>query len=111
MDSERETMTMIMIVFHSNFLSGMHGFRDYKVLLQAGYDAIKINLPGAHHAILYDGFWKSDHDFLIVFHSNFLSGMHAYRDNEVLLQGGYDVIVISTPWGDASDEFWWLILK
>jgi len=30
-----------------------------------------------------------------VFNINFLSGMHGFRDNEVLLQGGYDVIVIS----------------
>jgi len=27
------------MAFHSNFLSGMHGFRDNEVLLQAGYDA------------------------------------------------------------------------
>jgi len=26
---------------------------------------------GALHAIFHDGFWKSDHDFLIVIHSNF----------------------------------------
>jgi len=65
---------------------------------------------GALNAILHDGFWKSDHDLLIVFHSNFLSGMHGFRDNEVLLQGGYDVIVIS-PLGGTSGNFSWRILK
>jgi len=49
---------------------------------------------GALHEIFHDGFWKSDRGFLIAFHSNFLSGMHSFRDNEVLLQDGYDVIVI-----------------
>jgi len=30
--------------------------------------------------------------------------MHDFRDNEVLLQGGYDVIMIS-PLGAASGDF------
>jgi len=59
---------------------------------------------GALHAIFHDGFWKSDHDFLKVIHSNFLSGMHGFRDNGVLLQAGYDVIVIS-PLGGVSGDF------
>jgi len=58
-------------VFHCNFLSGMHAFRDNEVLLQAAYDVIVISPPGGLHAIFQDGFWKSDHDFLIAFHSNF----------------------------------------
>jgi len=41
---------------------------------------------GALHAILHDEFWKSDHDFMIVFHINLLCGMHAFWVNEVLLQ-------------------------
>jgi len=61
---------------------------------------------GALYAIFHDGFWKSDHDLLIVFHINLLSGMYGFRDNEVLLQGGYDVIVISSL-GGASGEFSW----
>jgi len=66
---------------------------------------------GLLHAILHDGFWKGDHDFLIAFHSNFLSVMHGFRYiNEVLLQGGYDVIVISPP-GGTSSCFTWRILK
>jgi len=65
---------------------------------------------GSLHAILRNEFWKSDHDFLIAFHSNFLSVMHGFRDNEVLLQARYDVIVISPP-GGASRYFTWRILK
>jgi len=38
------------------------------------------------------------------FHSNVLSAMHGFRDNEVLLQSGYDVVVIS-PSGGASRYF------
>jgi len=64
---------------------------------------------GALHAIYHDGFWKSDHDFLISFHSNFLVTMHGFRDNEVLFQSVYDVIVIS-PLGALQaifhDGFW-----
>jgi len=59
---------------------------------------------GSASGIFYDGFYKSDHDLLIVFNINLLSGMHGFRDNEVLLQGGYDVIVIS-PLGGATDYF------
>jgi len=65
---------------------------------------------GALNAIFHDGFWKSNHDLLIVFHINFFSGMHGFRDNEVLLQGGYDVITIS-PLEGASGDFLWRILK
>jgi len=39
---------------------------------------------------------KCEHDFLIVIPSNFLFVMHGFRDNEVLLQARYDVIVISS---------------
>jgi len=78
----------------------MHGFRDNAVLLQAGYDVIVILPPGRRFRfIFHDEFYKRDHDFPIAFHSNFLFGMHGFRDNEVLLQFGYDVIVISPPGG------------
>jgi len=36
--------------------------------------------------------------------------MHGFRNNEVLLQAGYDVIVIF-PLGGASGDFSWRILK
>jgi len=65
---------------------------------------------GALQAIFHDGFWKSDHDFLIAFRSYFSTGMHCFSDNEVILLGGYDVIVISTL-GGASGDFSWRILK
>jgi len=100
-----------LIVFHTNFSSRMHGFRHNEVLLQARYDITVISPSGgALPANFHDGFWKSDHCFLIVFHSNFLYVMHGFRDNEVLLQAGYDVIVIS-PLGGASGDFSWRILK
>jgi len=64
----------------------------------------------ALQAIFHDGFWKSDHDFRTVIHSNFLSAIHSFRDNEVLLPTGYDVIVIS-PLGSVSHRFCWRNLK
>jgi len=36
--------------------------------------------------------------------------MHGFRDNDVLLQAGYDITVIFPP-GGASGEFSWRILK
>jgi len=81
--------------FWSKFSYGMHGFWDNEVYLQVGYDVIVISPPGALHVILYDGFWNGDHVFLIAFHSNFLLGMHGFRDNEVLLQAGYDQLLIA----------------
>jgi len=77
----------------SGILNEWHGFRDYEVLLPTGYDAI-----------FHDGFWKSDHDFLMAFHSNFISGMQGFRDSEVLLLTGNDVIVISLL-GGVSHRF------
>jgi len=65
---------------------------------------------GALHAILHDGFWKSDHVFLIAFYSNFFSVMHGFRYNEVLLRAGYDDMVIFPP-RSASHYFTWRILK
>jgi len=65
---------------------------------------------GALHAIFLDGFWKSDHNFLIAFYSNFFVTMHGLRDNEVLFHTEYDVIVIS-PLGGVSGGFSWRILK
>jgi len=58
------------------------------------------------YEVFHDRIWQSDHDFLIAFHSNFLSaiGLHGFRDNKVLLQAGYDVIMISPP-GALSGDF------
>jgi len=93
-----------LIVFHNNFSSGMHGFRDNEDLLPTGYDVIVISPQGGASGDFWWQTVKERPDFLIVFHINFLSGMHGFRDNEVLLQGGYDVIVTSPP-GGASGEF------
>jgi len=54
---------------------------------------------GALRVIFQDGFWKTDQDLMIAIHSNILAAMHGIRDNEVLLQAGYYVIVISPPGG------------
>jgi len=35
----------------------------------------------------------SNQTFVIVIHSNFLSAMHGFRDNDILLPTGDDVIV------------------
>jgi len=92
------------MTFNKNFVSRIHGLRDNEVMLQAGYDVIVIfPLVGASGEF-HDGISKSDHDFLIEFHNNLLSVMHGFRDNEVLLQAGYDVIVIS-PLGGVSHRF------
>jgi len=63
----------------------------------------------ATHALFHGGFWKNDHDFLIAFHSNLLSGVHGFRDNEVQLPTGYYVIVSTPPEALHAlflDEFW-----
>jgi len=83
----------------------MYGFGDNEVFLQDWNDVIVIYSPGGTASTFFDWFWKSDHNILIVFHSKFLSDMHGFRDNEILLQTGYDVIVIS-PTGGAARNFW-----
>jgi len=40
-----------------------------------------------------------------VFNSNFLSAMYGFRDNEILLPTGYDVIVSPPPLGAARTHF------
>jgi len=64
----------------------------------------------AHQVIFHHGFWKKDHDFLIVIHSNFLCVIHGFRDNEVFWQAGYDVIFSPSP-GSAERTFSWRILN
>jgi len=41
---------------------------------------------------------------MIAFYTNILAEMHGFRDNKVLLQTGYDVMMIS-PTGVAPGEF------
>jgi len=47
---------------------------------------------------------KRDLDFMIVIHSNFLFAMLGYRDKDVLLPTGHDVIVNPPP-GNAAHTF------
>jgi len=98
----------LLIVFHINFFSGRHGFRDNEFYCKADNIIVISPLGGASGDFLWR-IWKSDHDLLIVFPINFFSGMHGFRDNKVLLQGEYDVIVIS-PLVGASGEFSWRIM-
>ena len=50
---------------------------------------------GALYAVCYDGFWKGDHGFPLMFHGKFSSNTHRFRDNEVFLRTENDVINIS----------------
>jgi len=100
-----------LIGINSNFLSAMHGLRDNEVSLQARYDAIVNFPPGGASGDFKDGFWKSDHDFLIGTKSNFLSVKRDFRDNEVSLQAGYNVIAISPPGGASGDSSRWILIE
>jgi len=88
-----------LIVKYSNFLSAMYVSELTRFYCQPDMSSSSVLRQGALHAPFHGGFWKSDHDFLIEFHSNFLSVTNGFRDNEDLLQAGYDVIVISPPGG------------
>jgi len=87
-------------------------FEITRFYCQLDMTSSRFHRQGAPHFILHEGFWKSDHDFLIAYHSNFLSAMHGFRDNEVLLLTGYGVIVKSSAWGLCThilmtdDGFW-----
>jgi len=53
----------------------MHAFLDNEDLLPTGYDVIANPPSGVLCALFREVFWKSDQDFLIVFHSkNFYMG-------------------------------------
>jgi len=83
----------LMIVIHSCFIVATRGIRNNKVVLPPGHTSSSVLRQGALHALFHDGFWKSDHDFLIAFHNNLSAVMHGFKYNGVLLQIGYDVIV------------------
>jgi len=101
------------LMIHSNFLASMHGFQDNEVVLPTGYDMTSSSdlRQGRFTWFFMTWFWKSDYDFLIVMHNNFLSVMHGFQDNEVFLQADMTSSwFISSP-GGASVEFSWRILK
>jgi len=90
-----------MIVIHSDVLSAMPGFRVKMFYCQPDMTSSSVLRQSTLHTLFHDGFGKSDHDLQLMIHSNFLSEMHCSRDNEVLFQAGYDVIVISRPVGSS----------
>jgi len=75
-----------------------------KLYFKPDMTSLSVLRQWALQAIFHDGFRESDHDFLTAFHSKLLSGTPGFRDNEILLQAGYDVIMISPP-GGASGDF------
>jgi len=54
------------------------------ILIQKTYQFINV-VNGVSHSHKTANIFFS-FDFLVAFYSNFLSGMHGFRDNEVLLQ-------------------------
>jgi len=95
-----------LIVFHSNFFLGCMVSEITRFYCKPDMTSPWFLRQGALSANFHDWFWKSDHYFLIAFHINILSRMHGFRDNEVLLSTGNDVIVIS-PLGGVSHRFCW----
>ena len=65
---------------------------------------------GAPCSVLNDEIWKGSYEFQLVFYSNFTSILHRFRDNDVFLQTGDDVMVIP-PLGGAVRSFRRRILK
>jgi len=56
------------------------------------------------YGVFDDGSRMSDRDFLLMFNSDFVPIMHHFRDNEVFLRTGNDVMVIS-PLRDVVHNF------
>ena len=62
---------------------------------------------GAMYEIVSDGIWN--HDCLLVFHRYFSSIKHRFRQNQVFLQTGNIVIIVSPPEGAAYSFQWWIL--
>jgi len=58
---------------------------------------------GTLHTLFHDGFWKSDHDFQLMIHSNLPATKYGFRDNKVVLPTGFDEIVSPPPEGASRD--------
>jgi len=98
-----------MIVIHSNFSLRCMVSEITRFYCKPDMTSSWFRHEGTLHAFFHDGFWKSDHDFLIVIHSNCLSAMHGFRFNEVLFLAWYDVIMIPPPGGASAifhDGLW-----
>jgi len=98
-----------LIGFHSNFYLRCMVTEITRFYCKPDMTSSWFICQGALQAIFHDGFWKSDHDFLIVIHSNFLSRMHGFRLNLILWPTRYDVIVISPLLGASGDFSWWIL--
>jgi len=59
------------IAFHGKFVCGMHGFRDTRFYCKSDMTSAWFCRQGAFQAIFHDGFWKSDHDYLLVVKGEF----------------------------------------
>ena len=85
-------------MLHSKFSSVIHSFRDNEVFLQTENDVIYLSqLGGAVYNNPNDGIRKSENGCLFLFNSNYISIMHRFRDNDVYLQTGNDVMVLCPP--------------
>ena len=60
--------------------------------------------PGALHTVLNDGFRKGDNIFLKLINRNFISIIHCFRNNVILLLTGTDVMVLY-PLGGRCTQF------
>jgi len=92
-----------LIVFHTNFLFGMQVFEIPGFIASRIWRHRPSSANRTLHANYHDGFWKSDHYFLIAFHCNFLCGMHGFQDEVVIFEAACDVIMISLPGGVARN--------
>ena len=65
----------------------------------------------APHTVFDEEVWKIDSSFLFVVNGSFCSNTHRFRDIEVFLEAGNDVMVIY-PLGGAlyTDVDWWLMV-
>jgi len=83
----------------------MHGFRDNKVLMQAGYDVIVISPPGEaeSHFLIADSEKATPILCKCCIVTTCLSCTD-FQFNELSLLAENDIIAISSP-GDASGNF------
>jgi len=88
-----------LIAFHSDFYLGCMVSEITRFSCKPDMTSSWFLRQGALYAISHDGCWKSN--FLVSSRINFLSRMHGFGDNEVLLPTGYDVIVSPPPGGAA----------
>ena len=93
-------------MLHSKFSSIIHRFRDNEDFLQTENDVINISPPGGR--CVQFSTTEFERAMMVSYkcsiYSNFTSIMHRFRDNDVFLQTGNDVMVIP-PLGGAARSF------